>query len=161
VYHYIEQYLAANAKIKIAFVNHLNSNEPPDSEQVRLFQGINGRKFSHEIDQLKTLSDMVVAFDNEMHPYHFDIIQQHQQSNVCWAIPGHVNDKQLVDPNNIILWHHHVDNMVDLYSKPLLHKLKELDYFTPKPIYFDALLGQPRAHRDFVYDTIQSQNLQK
>jgi hypothetical protein len=28
-------------------------------------------------------------------------------------------------------------------------------------MYFDALLGNRRPHRDFVYDTIQSQNLQK
>jgi hypothetical protein len=42
IYHSIEQYLTADAKIKIAFVNHLNSYEPPDSEELRLYQGIDG-----------------------------------------------------------------------------------------------------------------------
>ena len=161
IYHSVEQYLSSDSQIKIAFVNHLNSYEPLDSEELRLYQEIDGCRFSHEIGQLKTLSDLVVAFDNEMQPYHYDIFQQHQQPNVCWAIPGHVNDQQLVDPNNIILWNHHVDTMVDPYCDRLLHKLKELDHSTPKPMCFDALLGQPRAHRDFVYDTIQFQNLQK
>jgi hypothetical protein len=80
---------------------------------------------------------------------------------VCWAIPGYINDPLLIDPANTILWNRHVDTMVDLYSKTLSHKLKELDHNTPKPVYFDALLGQSRVHRDFVYDIIQSQNLQK
>jgi hypothetical protein len=161
IYHSIEQYLTADAKIKIAFVNHLNSYEPPDSEELRLYQGIDGRRFSHEIGQLKTLSDLVVAFDNEMHPYHFDIFRQHRQSNVCWVLPGYINDPQLINPKNTILWNRHVDTMVDLYSKTLSHKLKELYHFTPKPMYFDALLGNLRLHRNFVYDTIQSQNLQE
>jgi hypothetical protein len=161
IYHSIEQYLTADAKIKIAFVNHLNSYEPPDSEELRLYQGIDGRKFSNEIGQLKTLSDLVVAFDNEIHPYHFDIFRQHQQSNVFWVLPGYINDSQLIDPKNIILWNQHIEFLVDPYRKTLSHKLNELTHTTSKPMYFDALLGNRRAHRDFVYDTIQSQNLQE
>jgi hypothetical protein len=161
VYHSVEQYLSSDSQIKIAFVNHLNSYEPPDSEELRLYQGINGRKFSDEIGQLKTLSDLVVAFDNEMHPYHFDIFRQHQQSNVCWVLPGYINDPQLIDPKNTILWINHVELLVDTYRKTLSHKLKELTHTTPKPMYFDALLGHSRSHRDFVYDAIQSKNLQE
>jgi hypothetical protein len=161
VYHFIEEYLASDAKIKIAFVNHINSYEPPDSEELRLFQGIDGRRFSDEIGQLKTLSDLVVAFDNEMHPYHFDIFRQHRQYNVCWVLPGYINDPLLADPENTILWNHHVEMMVDPYRDRLSHKLKELTHNTPKPIHFDALLGNSRSHRDFVYDMIHSQNLQK
>jgi len=161
VYHSVEQYLGADAKIKIAFVNHLNSYESLDSKNLQSYQGAIGRKFSHEIGQLKTLSDLVVAFDNEIHPYHSEIFQQHQQPNVCWAIPGYINDPSLVDSANTILWNFHVEIMINPYCDTWLHKLKELNHTTPKPMYFDALLGQPRAHRDFVYDTIQSQNLQK
>jgi hypothetical protein len=163
IYHSIEQYLAADAKIKIAFVNHLNMYDTVLLKKLRRYSvtNDNGAAFSYEIGQLKTLSDLVVAFDNEIHPYHYDIFQQHQQPNVCWAVPGYINDPQLIDPTNTILWIHHVVNMVDPYRETLLHKLKELDHTTPKSMYFDALLGQPRAHRDFVYDSIQSQNLQK
>ena len=163
IYHSIEQYLTADVKIKIAFVNHLNSYESLDFKNLQSYQvtNDNGGLFSHEIGQLKTLSNLVVAFDNEIHPYHYEMFQQHQQSNVCWAIPGYINDSLLVDPANVILWNQHVDNMTDPYCNTLSHKLKELDHTTPKPMYFDALLGQLRVHRDFVYDTIQSQNLQK
>lgn len=104
---------------------------------------------------------MVVAFDNEIHPYHYDIFQQHRQANVYWALPGHINDPLLGDSANTILWNKHVESIVDPYRKTLAHKLKELDHTTSKPMYFDALLGFRRAHRDFVYDTTQSQNLQK
>jgi hypothetical protein len=51
--------------------------------------------------------------------------------------------------------------LVDLYRNTLSHKLKELTHTTPKPMYFDALLGNSRSHRDFVYDAIQSRNLQE
>lgn len=163
LYHSVEQYLTCNNKIKIAFVNHINSYNFTMQEQLRRHQvtNDNGGLFSHEIGQLKTLSDLVVAFDNEIHPYHYDIFQQHQQPNVCWALPGHVNDPLLVDPNNIILWNHHVGSMVSPYRETLLYKIKELDHTTPKSMYFDALLGNLRPHRDFLYQKIQSQNLQK
>ena len=110
LYHSVEQYLTCNNKIKIAFVNHINSYNFTMQEQLRQFwvTNDNGGIFSHEIGQLKTLSDLVVAFDNEIHPYHYDIFQQHRQPNVCWAVPGHVNDPLLVNPNNIILWNHQV-----------------------------------------------------
>ena len=163
VYHFIEEYLASDDQIKIAFVNHINMYNTAVLEKLRQCQvtNDNGGVFSYEIVQLKEFSDLVVAFDNEIHPYHHNIFQQHQQSNVCWAIPGHINDPLLVDPANVILWNYHVDTMVDPYCKTLLYKLKELDHTTPKPMSFDALLGNQRAHRDFVYDMIQSQNLQK
>jgi hypothetical protein len=163
VYHSIEQYLAVDAPIKIAFVNHINSRDPAILEQLHLYRvtNDNGGVFSHEIGQLKPSSDLVVAFDNEIHPYHYKMFQQHQQPNVCWALPGRINDPLLVDPENVISWNSHVDNMTEPYCDRLLYKLKELDHTTPKPMYFDALLGQPRPHRDFLYNTIQSQNLQK
>jgi hypothetical protein len=162
VYHSIEQYLAVNAQFKIAFVNHINGRDPAIQEQLRRYRvtNDNGGVFSHEIDQLKTLSNLVVAFDNEIHPYHYDIFQQHQQPNVCWAVPGCINDPLLIDPKNVILWNQHIDNMLIPYRETLLHKLKELDHTTPKSMYFDALLGNLRPHRDFLYNTIQSQNLQ-
>ena len=163
VYYSIEQYLATDDQIKIAFVNHINDRDPVMLDRLRrnLVTNDNGGMFSYEIGQLKTISNLVVAFDNEIHPYHYDIFQQHRQPNVCWAVPGHVNDSQLVDPANIILWNHHIDTMLTPYRETLLYKIKELDHTTPKPMYFDALLGNRRPHRDFVYDTIQSQNLQK
>ena len=102
VYHSVEQYLSSDDRIKIAFVNHINSHNPTVLERLRQYQvtNDNGGIFSHEIGQLKTLSDLVIAFDNEIHPYHYGIFQQHQQPNVCWALPGHVNDPLLVDPKS-------------------------------------------------------------
>ena len=163
VYHSIEEYQAADAQIKIAFVNHINTCNPAMVEKLRQYRvsNDNGGIFSHEIGQLKTISNLVVAFDNEIHPYHHHMFQQHRQPNVCWAIPGCINDPLLADPENIILWNAHFDKMIEPYCKTLLYKIKELYHSTPKIMHFDALLGNLRPHRDFIYDTIQSQNLQK
>jgi hypothetical protein len=163
VYHSIEQYLASDNQIKLAFVNHINTYDTAVLEKLRQYQSTNNLEgiFSYAIGQLKSSSNMVVAFDNEIHPYHCDIFQQHQQPNVYWALPGHINDPLLVNSANVILWNYHVELMVDPYRKTLAHNLKELDHTTSRPMHFDALLGNLRAHRDFIYDTMQSQNLQK
>jgi hypothetical protein len=158
VYHSVDQYVAATADVKIAFVNHLNSYEPPESEQQRLQQVIGGHKFSQEIDQVKQCSDLVFAFDNEIHPYHKQLFKQHCQPNVHWAIPAHVNNL-CVDKKNVILWNFFLHSTKMFYSN-ILFKLEELNHNSTKPLYFDALLGRPRSHRDFLYQKIKDNNLQ-
>jgi hypothetical protein len=155
VYHSREQYIADTAAVKIAFVNHLNSYELPESEEQRLFDVIDGRKFSREINQLKNISDLLFAFDNEMHCYHIDIFQQHTQPNVIWAVPGTVNDNK-----NVVLWNAHFDLTVTPYRQ-MLDKINTVEHNKIKPFYFDALLGWKKPHRDFLYESIHALHLQQ
>jgi hypothetical protein len=153
IHHNRDQYVADTADIKIAFVNHLNSYEPPVSEQQRLEQVIDGKKFSQEIAQLKTVSDLLFAFDNEIHAYHLNVVQQHAQTNVFWVLPGTLEQQK-----NSIVWNTHFDMMVAPYQQ-LTFKLNQINYNFPKPMYFDALLGQSKPHRDFVYKSVASKQL--
>lgn len=160
VYHSVEQYQDSAAPVKIALINHLNSYDVHATEQQRLYDVVDSRKLSQEIDQTKHCSDLVIAFDNEMHPYLLDIFQKHPQSNVHWAIPGHSNDEQVLNQQRVILWHEHFKmTMFPYQSMP--HKLSELEHNVTKPVYFDALLGRTKPHRDFVYNSIHAHNLQE
>jgi hypothetical protein len=160
VYHSIDQYVNSAADIKIALINHLNSYERPATEEQRLYDVIDGRKFSQEIEQTKHCSDLVVAFDNEIHPYLLDIFQKHPQSNVSWAIPGYSNDSTVLDQQRVMLWNEHFRMQVFPYQS-MPHKLAQLQHDVVKPVYFDALLGRIKPHRDFVYNAIHAHDLQE
>ena len=153
VYQSLDDYLNSDSQIKIAFINH-RARIYEDSTIIDVTEC-----FFQEIDKLKAHSDLLIAFDNELHPYHCNLFQQHQQTNVCWVIPGHVNDQQLVDSNNVIQWNAHFIQFLLEYG-PVSDALNELDHRSSKPMYFDALLGQTRCHRDFIYQAIHSHNLQ-
>lgn len=153
VYHSIQEYVDNKDQIKIAFVNHRNR---ANADQPIIDVADN---FSQEIGKLKNSSNLLIAFDNELHPYHCDMFQQHQQPNVCWVIPGYVNDQQLVDSNNAIFWNAHFIQFLTEYG-PVSVALNKLDHCSSKPMYFDALLGFPKAHRDFIYQYIHAHNLQ-
>jgi hypothetical protein len=161
VYHSIDQYISAPADVHIAFVNHLSSVQVADSEEQRLQQVINGRYFSQEISQVKEVSDQVFAFDNELHSYHItELFAQHCEPNIFWAIPGQINDDTIINRKNVILWNQHFEIIISDYQR-INNKLKELDHTLTKPIFFDALLGQPRTHRDFVFNAVHRYKLQE
>jgi hypothetical protein len=162
VYHSIDRYVAATADVKIAFVNHLNSFEPPESEQQRLQQVVRGHNFSQEIDQVRLCSNFVFAFENELHVYHQELFQRHNQPNVYWIVPGQINDPDTVDQQNVILGNSHFQGLLYPYLTfpAVTISLQKLQHNTVKPLWFDVLLGQPRPHRDFVYDLFVDHNLQ-
>jgi hypothetical protein len=160
VYHSIEEYSNAPANFKLALVNHLNNYEPPADEVQRIEQTHDGRKFSQEISQLKLISDLLFAFDNEMHSYHLNLFQQHSQDNVYWVSPIQINFDAGINPKNLIFYQFQVDRAVNPYRN-MLHKLQQLNYNSIKPMYFDALLGAKKLHRDFVYNAIEQNHLQQ
>jgi hypothetical protein len=163
VYHSAEQYAAADADTKIALINHINSYEIPATEEHRLYDVIGGRKFSQEIGQTKICSDLVIAIDNEIHPYLIDIFQQHSDHHVYWAIPGQSNDPTVLSQQQVILSNEHFKLMLFPYQEfPVLQSnIKNLSCDTVKTFYFDALLGSIKPHRNFVYNSIQHCNLQQ
>ena len=159
VYHSMQEYINAKAEFKIAFVNHLNNYEPPESEQQRIEQVINGNKFCQDILQLKLISNLVFAFDNEMHAYHLNIFQQNSDDNVCWVIPIQINSGININHDNLIFYPFQIGRAAGPYHQ-LQHKLQQINYRSVRPLCFDALLGLERRHRDFVYDAIEQNQLQ-
>lgn len=160
IYHSVDEYINSTADFKISFINHLDNYNPPVNEQQRLEQVINGNKFCQDIKQLKTVSDLVFAFDNEMHAYHFDIFEQNSQDNVYWVIPIKTNTNIGINSQNLIFYPFQFGRAVNPYRE-LLYKLQEIQHNCVKPRYFDALLGLQRTHRDFVYNAIQTDSLQQ
>jgi hypothetical protein len=157
VYRSVDEYVASDSKIKIAFVSHQNCFEPFESEEDRV-NWVKSNGFSTVIQHLKSDSNLLFAFDNEIHPYHKQLFEQHCQPNVHWVIPGHINNSY-IDKKNVILWNSFLNNTKKFYSN-ILFKLEELNHNRTKLLYFDALLGQIRPHRDFLYQKIKDNNLQ-
>ncbi len=160
IYHSVDEYINSTADFKISFINHLNGYDLPISEEQRVEQVINGNKFCQEISQMKSVSDMVFAFDNEMHNYHFNIFEQNSQDNVYWIIPIKTNTNIGINSQNLIFYPFQFGRAVNHYRE-LLHKLQEIHHNCVKPKYFDALLGLQRKHRDFVHNAIQKDSLEQ
>lgn len=160
VYHSINEYTNSTAKFKIAFVNHLDSYNRPADEQQYMEQIVNGNKFCQDIMQLKLVSDLLFAFDNEMHPYHLNIFQQNSQDNVYWMVPIQINHNTGINHENLIFYPSHIERSAGPYQQ-LTHKLQQINHGTVKPLYFDALLGLERPHRDFVFNAIEENHLQQ
>ena len=160
IYHSVDKYINSTADFKISFVNHLNGYDLPISEEQRVQQVINGNKFCQDILQLKQVSDMVLAFENEMHNYHFDIFQQNSQDNVYWVIPIKTTTNIGINSQNLMFYPFHIGRAVNPYRE-LPHKLQQIHHNCVKPKYFDALLGRHRIHRDFVYNAISENHLQE
>jgi len=152
LYHSIEEYALSKADIKLALINQFNSYKSYSvNSNVK-------HEFFEEIEHTTTISDLVFVFDIEVRPDLVDMIQRHQQSNIYWAIPGQVNFES-ADRDRIILWNEQFRSMIDPYlSMP--HVLEKIYHTAPKPIYFDALLGRVRTHKNLVVDQIQQENLQ-
>jgi hypothetical protein len=160
VYHSIEEYTNSSADFKIAFVNHLDGYDLPANEQQRIEQVINGNKFCQDISKLKLVSNLLFAFDNEMHPYHLNIFQQNSQDNVYWVIPIQINHDTGINNENLIFYPFQIERSAKPYQE-LTHKLQQLNHNSIKPLYFDALLGLERPHRDFIFNAIEENHLQQ
>jgi hypothetical protein len=160
IYHSVDKYINSTADFKISFINHLNGYDLPISEEQRIEQVTDGNKFCQDISQLKQFSNMVFAFDNEMHDYHFDIFKQNSQDNVYWIIPIKTNTNIEINSQNLIFYPFQFGRAVNHYRE-LPHKLQEIHHNCVKLKYFDALLGLQRKHRDFVYNAIQKDSLEQ
>ena len=160
VYHSIEEYTNSSADFKIAFVNHLDGYDLPANEQQRIEQVINGNKFCQDISKLKLVSNLLFAFDNEMHPYHINIFRQNCQDNVYWVIPIQINYDTGINNENLIFYSFQIERSAGPYQQ-LTHKLQQINHRAVKPLCFDALLGLERPHRNFVYHAINENYLQE
>lgn len=138
------------ADTKIAFTMHrLHCDHDIDCDAYKGFED--------KINHLSAISNYVFSFESELHDFHWQIWQQCHHDNVYWVVPGQVNDSPM--SNNIIFWGDWFKTTTLLY-KQLPNKLAELAPYTIKSRMFDALLGSPKPHRDFVYNAVQENNLQ-
>jgi hypothetical protein len=149
--HSFDEYVSAVATTKIAFTTHrlhcdydINCNA---------YQG-----FEDKINQLSAVSNLVFTFESELHNFHWRIWERCHHDNVYWVLPGQVNDREDIN-SHIIYWGDWFKTTTFLY-KQLPNKLAELEPYTTKSRYFDALLGVTKPHRTFVADAVTKNGLQ-
>lgn len=149
--HSYDEYAASTDPVKIAFTTHrLHCDHDINCTA---YQG-----FEDKINKLSAISQLVFSFESELHNYHWQIWEKCSNDNVYWIVPGIVNDNDNMN-NHIIHWADWFKTTTLLY-KALPEQLNKIEYNLPKPKYFDALLGSPKPHRDFVYNAVIENNLQ-
>ena len=108
------------------------------------------------LDQLLPVSDKVIVFDSELHSHYLDPIFKYQDSKITWVIPGMVHG---ID--NTIFNNQWFRAEIELYRQPQIKpELALLQPHSTKPMYFDALLGAGKAHKDFVAEQIRADGLE-
>jgi len=150
IYHDLEQYRHDASTIKLAFTaQRLHQTYDLVSTQ--------GVTFEQRVVRLSDISDLVFVFESELHNFHWTIWAHAHRPNVYWLQPGTVNDNADIQ-EHIIPWQDFL-KLVALMYKKLPDKLTQLQPYLEKPKFFDALLGTPKPHRQFVADAISHHQL--
>ena len=150
IVHQFDEYCDTPADVKIAFTTHrlhcdYDVNNP-------VYQG-----FEEKINKLSAISRLVFSFESELHNFHWQIWNQCHHDNVYWVLPGQVNDRDDIN-SHIVFWGDWFKTTTLVY-KQLPNKLEQIAPFALKPRMFDALLGVKKPHRDFVYNAVNTNNL--
>lgn len=149
--HDINEYERTQATHKIAITAHrLNCDLDPNC--------VAYRGFEEKIVRLSECSDLVFTLESELHNYHWTIWSQCHRPNVYWVQPGAVNDRPDMQAN-IIYWGDWFKTTANLY-RALPDVVAEFQPYSVKSRMFDALLGSPKPHRDFVAQAVIKHGLQ-
>jgi hypothetical protein len=149
--HSFEDYIASTDSVKLAFTTH----------RLHCDHDINCaayKGFEDKINKLSEVSKLVFSFESELHNFHWTIWDKCHNDNVYWVLPGKVNDRDDIN-SHILFWGDWFKTTTLLY-KQLPQKLEQLTPYAIKPKFFDALLGSPKPHRDFVFNAVRANNLQ-
>ena len=114
--------------------------------------------FTFKVRRLSACAAVVFCIESELHNFHWSIWSTCHRENVYWLVPGAVNDRPSM-ADHVIFWGDWFKTTANLYKK-LPDKVQELRPYEVKPRYFDALLGSPKPHRQFVAEQIQQHGLQ-
>ena len=148
IVHSLDQYQQTPANHRVAFTAHrLHVEHDADIQ------------FEIKIRKLSEISDLVFAIESELHQFHWSIWAQCQTDNVYWLQPGTVNDRDSMR-DHIIPWQDWFKTTRDLY-RALPNVIDRLRPYDVKSKYFDALLGSPKPHRNFVHDSVIEYGLEE
>lgn len=148
--HDLLQYQQDQISHKIAFTAHrmhLSYDQPETYTS-----------FEHKVQMLSAASALVICIESEIHNYHWEMYKQCHADNVWWCQPGAINDRPDLRPH-IIFWGDWFKTSTAVY-KALPDQLAKLNPYLSKPKSFDALLGSPKPHRDYVSTATQEHALE-
>jgi len=117
-------------------------------------EGHHSKKYIRDI---LAVSDKVIVFDSELHNKHLIPILEITDPKLTWVIPGEV-----YGINNTIFNNQWLRGQIEMYRQPQIRvDLDELDPYSIKPYFFDALLGGGKPHKDYVAKRIREDELDK
>lgn len=146
VCHDIQEYVSSDCKHKIAFTGHrLHVTHDADME------------FEKKIVLLSVNSRLVFTIESELHPFHFNIWGKCHRPNVYWVMPGAINGHENIN-DHIIYWGDWFKTTANLYRN-LPDVLETLHAGRDQTKFFEALLGSPKPHRDFVANSVVENDL--
>lgn len=145
VSHSIEEFTTTPAEVKIAFTACRYECEYNKDA----FNTVEDR-----IDFLSNNSQLVFVFDFNFYIDEYQPLWDRlPQKNIYWVVPGTLTDDRLCE--RVIPWMGWFLGVAGVY-RLLPHLLDNISSEPPTPFYFDALLGRPREHRDYVYAAISN-----
>ena len=142
----LEEYLASTTDKKIAIT----------FERFGYHHSI--MNYQDYVDQLKIISSAsqaVFIIESELHNDNA-LISTLTPSNVYWSLPGVVNANINQTCNADFF-----NRIRIMYAEQLPTVLDTLIPYNTKSQYFDALLGETKPHRTFVYNSINKNQLEK
>ena len=127
-----------------------------DSESMTVVVDMMQNNSSCTIDEIleyDKIFDRIVLINCETRRDLLKIVQQFDLAKVHFVNIGHLN--YAPDSMKITEVETFFGEIRNLYHRTDYTALKDLEPFKPKNYYFDALLGNPKKHRDLVYQKIQ------
>lgn len=115
--------------------------------------------FFEKMDRLSSCSQLVFSLESELHFFHWELWDRCHRDNVYWLLPGLVNDRPDFD-HHIIYWGDWFKTTANLYRQ-LPDVTAQYRPYEAKPKFFDALLGSPKPHRDFVSRSVRDHGLEE
>jgi len=116
------------------------------------WEGGYGDSFVGRLNRVRNCKHIIILC-SELHNRTYEFIRQNDHANITYFLCGYVNRKP--EHSHVYCWMDWFITTLKFYkSVPTF-----LDKLTPcavKPKLFDVLLGQPRQHRDMVYNYMQS-----
>jgi len=103
-------------------------------------------EFKQAINDALIQHDCIVILGSELHASTVDFITQYQNPKITYFLCGVVSD---ITTQNWMDW---FITSTEFYKQSNI--LNQLTPYLSKPKTFDILLGQPRRHRDYVYNYI-------
>lgn len=110
-------------------------------------------QFESRINQSLNHSDVVVVLCSELHDKIVDFMHRYSNTKIKFFICGAVDGVESFD------WMDWFITSRKFYKTNTVKVLDRLTPYSVKPKVFDILLGQPRDHRDIIYNFINTNHL--
>jgi hypothetical protein len=118
------------------------------------WEGGYGDLFVGRINRVRDCQQIVILC-SELHNRTYEFIRQNDHANITYFLCGKLNRRP--EYSRVYQWMDWFVTTLKFY-KAVPTFLDKLTPYTVKPKAFDILLGQPRQHRDMVYNYMQAHN---